>query len=515
MELASSPRAARTSMTTLPPPRTVKTLGRYALFDEIAAGGMATVHLGRLLGPVGFSRTVAIKRLHSHFAKDPDFAAGFVDEARLAARIHHPNVVSIIDVLSEEGELSLVMDYVEGDSLAKLLRQSSTLGEDVPLHVVSAIGCGSLYGLHAAHEAVDEQGQPMHIVHRDISPQNILVGSDGVPRIVDFGVAKAAQRLQTTAEGQIKGKLSYMAPEQIQLETVGRQSDIYSIGVVLWECIARRRLFKSDNPANLMRQVLEAPISPPSAFRPECPPELDAVVMKALSREPGERFATARAMAQELGRAVAPAPPTDVSDWVQSIALDGLTARRKVRARIEAIDLDAGESRLEAPNAGVDPEDLPTLAQRPSFDGSPSSAPGSAPGSTLKPVRSRGKLWIPLVAGLLAIVMAISLVLFINRPQVDPLEGAEAEELKPPASSVEAATPSLPPDSAPSAPTPADAPASPSSPSAGLAPKQPGSEAEPPRPTPTSPAPTIQRPAAPCPKFIEEDGIRRVNRKCW
>src|SRR5690606_22755098 len=234
----------------------VRTIGRYALFDEIAAGGMATVHLGRLLGPVGFSRTVAIKRLHSHFAKDPDFSAGFVDEARLAARIHHPNVVPIIAVLPAGGELSLVMDYVEGDSLAKVLRHATTTDETIPLSIASAIICGALYGLHAAHEAVDESGEPMHIVHRDISPQNILVGSDGVPRIVDFGVAKAAQRLQTTAEGQVKGKIAYMAPEQIRQAEISRKSDIYAMGVVLWEALAGKRLFTSENHANLMSKVL-------------------------------------------------------------------------------------------------------------------------------------------------------------------------------------------------------------------------------------------------------------------
>lgn len=497
-------------MTTLPPPRTVKTIGRYALFDEIAAGGMATVHLGRLLGPVGFSRTVAIKRLHAHFAKDPDFAAGFVDEARLAARIHHPNVVSIIDVLSEEGELSLVMDYVEGDSLAKLLRHCTTLGDEVPLNVVSAIGCGSLYGLHAAHEAVDERGRPMHIVHRDISPQNILVGSDGVPRIVDFGVAKAAQRLQTTAEGQIKGKISYMAPEQIQLEDVGRETDIYSIGVVLWECITRRRLFKSDNPASLMRQVLEEPISAPSTFRSHCPPELDAVVMRALSRDTSRRYATARAMAQELGRAVPPAPPTDVSDWVQSIAFDGLTARRKVRARIEAFDLESDKAQLEELQSRPEQEDLPTIAQRPSFE----SGVESAPGSTLSPEGQRNQLWLPLAAGLLAVMVAIGLVLFIHRPRVAAVEASDAPLLETSASSVEPTTPPLP-EGTPASPSQKSAQAKPSQ-EPTLAPS-PAPRAASPTPPTTAPVPAPKpRPTTTaCPKFIEEDGIRRVNRKCW
>src|ERR1700729_765840 len=193
----------------------VRIVGRYALYGELASGGMATVHLGRLLGPVGFSRTVAIKRLHAQFAKDPEFVSMFLDEARLAARIRHPNVVQTLDVVATEGELFVVMDYVQGESLSRLLRASRTVGP-IPVRVASAILCGALHGLHAAHEATDEHGVPLGLVHRDMSPQNVLVDVDGSARVLDFGVAKAAGRTQTTGRGKIKGKLRYMAPEQIQ-----------------------------------------------------------------------------------------------------------------------------------------------------------------------------------------------------------------------------------------------------------------------------------------------------------
>ncbi len=355
--------AAHFQMNSAPAATAVRTIGRYALYDEIAAGGMATVHLGRLLGPVGFSRTVAIKRLHSHFAKDPEFSAGFVDEARLAARIHHPNVVPIIDVLSADGELSLVMDYVEGDSLAKLLRQTVSNNTPIPLPILSAIICGSLYGLHAAHEAVDEKGRPMELVHRDISPQNILVGTDGVPRILDFGVAKAAQRLQTTAEGQVKGKVAYMAPEQIRQAAVARTTDVYAMGVVLWETIAGRRLFQSDNPANLMVKVLEGPLESPSVYRLDCPPELDAVVFSALNRDVSRRFPTARTFAQALQQCISPAPPTDVSDWINSLAVDGLTDRRRLRARVESHDFDDDSHSAKEFVSRPNHEELATVAE--------------------------------------------------------------------------------------------------------------------------------------------------------
>src|SRR6516225_8996456 len=178
----------------------VRVVGRYALYVAIAAGGMATVHLGRLIGEVGFSRTVAIKRLHPQYAADPEFVSMFLDEARLAARIRHPNVVPTLDVVATKGELFLVMDYVPGESLARLSRVCREQRRPIPHRITSAVMAGALHGLHAAHEAKSERGAPLGIVHRDVSPQNVLVGADGVPRVLDFGVAKAAGRMQETRE---------------------------------------------------------------------------------------------------------------------------------------------------------------------------------------------------------------------------------------------------------------------------------------------------------------------------
>src|SRR5277367_6228356 len=221
-------------------------LGRYALYEKIASGGMASIHIGRLLGPVGFSRTVAVKRMHAHFSEDPDFVSMFLDEARLAARIQHPNVVPTLDVVATDGETFLVMEYVQGESLARLLRSVRSIMTPADTHVIATIMAGVLHGLHAAHEAKNEQGEPLGIVHRDVSPQNILVGTDGVPRVLDFGVAKAVGRLQTTREGQSKGKLSYMAPEQLHGAGVTRQTDVYAAAVVTWEALTGKRLFQED-----------------------------------------------------------------------------------------------------------------------------------------------------------------------------------------------------------------------------------------------------------------------------
>ena len=218
-------------------PSLPRMLGRYALYEKIAAGGMATVHIGRLLGPVAFARTVAIKRMHPHFAADPAFVAMFLDEARLAARIRHPNVVPTLDVVAMENELFLVMEYVLGESLARLMQAAATRGERIPPSMVATIMAGVLHGLHAAHEATSDRGEPLGIVHRDVSPQNILVGTDGVARVLDFGVAKAAGRIQTTREGQLKGKLAYMAPERDPRQGVAPAADVYAASVVLWEAL--------------------------------------------------------------------------------------------------------------------------------------------------------------------------------------------------------------------------------------------------------------------------------------
>jgi serine/threonine protein kinase len=185
----------------MPSPRII---GRYALHGEIAAGGMATVHLGRLVGSGGVSRLVAIKRLHAQFAKDPEFVTMFLDEGRLSVRIHHPNVVSVLDFIATDGELFLVMEYVQGEALSSLVKVLRKREEPIPEKITSSIVVGLLQGLHAAHCATNERGHPLSIVHRDVSPQNVLVSVDGVARVLDFGVAKAAGRLQTTREGHIK-----------------------------------------------------------------------------------------------------------------------------------------------------------------------------------------------------------------------------------------------------------------------------------------------------------------------
>ncbi|MEZ4369575.1 MAG: serine/threonine-protein kinase [Polyangiaceae bacterium] len=311
-------------------------VGRYAIYGEIAAGGMATVHLGRLQGEAGFARTVAIKRLHPQFSKDPDFVNMFLDEARIAARIRHPNVVSTLDVVNSEGELLLVMDYVHGESLSKLVRIAGAERGFVPINVGCGIVSQALLGLHAAHEAKTERGEPLGIVHRDVSPQNIMVGTDGVALVLDFGVAKAAMRASTTRDGQIKGKIAYMAPEQFGGGEMDRRVDVFAAGVVLWEALTSRRLFAGQDVAETLGRIASGKVEVPSKFRPEIPPELDAVVLQALASDRELRFPTALAFAEAIEGAVRVASSREIGAWVDANAAMGLDERSQRLSEVES-----------------------------------------------------------------------------------------------------------------------------------------------------------------------------------
>jgi serine/threonine-protein kinase len=312
-----------------------RTIGRYSIHGEIAAGGMATVHFGRLLGPVGFSRPVAIKQLHPHYARDPDFVAMFLDEARIAARIQHPNVVQTLDVVAEKEELLLVMEYVSGESLARLLRTVRRRHETVPVRIAAAIAVGALHGLHAAHEAKDVRGELLQVVHRDVSPQNVLVGADGVARVLDFGVAKAIGRSHSTGAGNLKGKIPYMAPEQLEGK-VSLRTDVFAMSIVLWEILTTRRLFSGENEGEILEQVKHMAIVPPSEIVPEIPRALDDIVMRGLEREPGARWESARDMAVAIESAIPLATASEVSTWVLDLAGEVIRARAERIAEVES-----------------------------------------------------------------------------------------------------------------------------------------------------------------------------------
>lgn len=309
--------------------------GRYEVITEIASGGMATVYLGRALGAAGFQRLVAIKVLHPHVAHDDDFVSMFMDEARLAARIRHPNVVPTLDLENGTDGLFLVMEFVEGDSLLGLLRSAHRAQTRIPVPVVLRIVLDVLQGLHAAHELTGDRGEPLRLVHRDVSPHNILVGVDGIARITDFGIARAEERLGVTREGQVKGKLAYMAPEQTTGKPVDRRADLFSTGVVLWECLTGRRLFHGQTDGEVLHNLLDKPIPRLREVVPELPSELDTVCAKALSRDPDERFQTAAQFAdalEEAGGAVGIGSARAVAKYVREVSGEKIDAlSRQVR----------------------------------------------------------------------------------------------------------------------------------------------------------------------------------------
>ena len=325
---------------------------RYEVLAEIGSGGMATVQYGRLNGPHGFARNVAIKRLHPQFAKDPEFVKMFIDEARLSARVAHANIVATLDVIDGPGELSLVMDYVHGESLWDLLRLTNQYGTHIPVRVATALAAGVLYGLHAAHVACDEQGRPLDIVHRDVSPHNILVGSDGIARLIDFGVAKAVGRLRTTPSGEIKGKLIYMAPEQLRSAEIDRRADVYGAAAVLWETLTGSPIFDGPSESSIVHAVLLGEIEPPGQFRDDVPPALDACVLRGLARDPEQRYATAREMALELERNVGIASQSELADWLQELAGARLSERSRLIAAVQ--ESARGEGTVRAGQVALD-----------------------------------------------------------------------------------------------------------------------------------------------------------------
>jgi len=310
-------------------------IGRYALGPAIASGGMATVHLGRVTGSLGFTRTVAIKRLHERFAQDPKFVSMFVDEARLAARVRHPNVVPTLDVLVDSGEVFVVLEYVHGEALHRLAR-ALPAGQTAPLRVASGIAFGVLLGLHAAHDARNERGEPLRIVHRDVSPQNVVLGPDGVARLLDFGVAKAFGRMRTTEDKEVKGKLAYLAPEQLRSSKLDQRTDVYAASVVLWELLVGRKLFASDEAPAVLYAIMHGEIEPPSRYASECSPALDAIVMRGLARKAEDRWPTARAMALALEDCVPPATAPHIGAWATRLAHDKLADRARLIGELES-----------------------------------------------------------------------------------------------------------------------------------------------------------------------------------
>jgi len=465
---------------------------RYELMGEIASGGMATVYLARLTGMGGFQRFVAMKRLHPHLASEKEFVEMFLDEARIAARIHHPNVVPILEVGASQVGYYLVMEYIEGDTLARMLARAASSGKKLPVSIALRIAIDMLSGLHAAHELHDDQNEPVNLVHRDVSPQNVLVGQDGIARITDFGVARAASRLTATRVGQLKGKIAYMAPEQAAgSEELDRRADVFSSGIVIWEALAQKRLFKAENEAATLSRVIAEPVPLLFQVAPQVSKEVSGVVMRALDRDVNKRFPSCAAFADALEAAAAlkdkVATPRELAAYVNEVMGQEIAQQRdNVRTWLAHSEPTGAEVR-ELP-AGVLPSSSVSAAaiSLPGFEVLQSGVSGSF--STVEPPKRSP---LPMVLGALLVAGLLGVGGFMltrSARTVGPSAASPAAESKP-------ASPPVPPLVAPD-PTPAAAPSS----APALPPVTPPSalEAAPPPPagargTPPPPAPRFRK----------------------
>ncbi|HZO12310.1 MAG TPA: serine/threonine-protein kinase, partial [Polyangiaceae bacterium] len=308
-------------------------LGRYRVVDEIGIGGMASVHLARVDGPGGFQKWVAIKRIHPHLVEDDQFVDMFLDEARIAAGINHANVAQVFDLGKDESTYWIAMEYLHGEPLREVMRRVEERSDRVPFHIAARICADAAEGLHGAHELRGRNGQLLNLVHRDVTPHNLFITYEGYTKVVDFGIAKVIDRLASTRAGTLKGKLAYMSPEQVRGQEVDRRTDIFALGVVLWELTTNRRLFRMETDLDTLEKVQACVVPLPTTLMPNYPPELEQVVMRALAQRREDRYQTARELSRSLQRFLMTqgtfVGPEDVGDYVQGLFTDRVRKRER------------------------------------------------------------------------------------------------------------------------------------------------------------------------------------------
>lgn len=434
--------------------------GAYEALLELAAGGMGTVFVARKVGPAGFERLAVIKRVHTHLLRDREFHDMLRDEAKIASLIVHPNVVGVEDVIDAGGELLLAQPYVESVSFSELLQAAREAGERLPPAVVVRVLSDVLAGLHAAHEARDLRGEPLRVVHRDVSPHNVLTGTDGRSRLIDFGIAKAERRVTQTRSGVMKGKLAYMPPEALRSAPLDRRADVFAAGVMLHEALTGCRLFSGEDDADVLLAVMVQEIEPPSAVDPSLPAALDAPVLRALERRPEDRTPTAADLQEAIERAVAPASPREVQSLVERLCGEKLRAQRA--------SLRAALDRSAAP-APASPDD-PTGSDSPSAGRSTSvtAVPGGPPGHGSADGHRRSGLPRGAVLAVLALLVGVGAAIVFSENSTDPEAGGPATPasaaIAPPAQPAATSTPgtatlgTAPLTTAPLAPDPSTPP---------------------------------------------------------
>jgi len=277
-----------------------ETMGGYDLLRRLGSGGMAEVHLARASGIHGFQKLVVLKQILPHLSRDKHFVRMFLEEARVAALLDHPNVVQVFDLGKEEGEYFFTMEFVYGENLQGLLKGLQKVGQTLAVEHVVTVGIGVAAGLHYAHERVDFDGRALGIVHRDVSPTNVMITYEGGVKVADFGIAKVITRTDVTRAGTRKGKVPYMSPEQCRAEKIDRRSDVFSLGIMLWEAVTGARLFEGDNEFGVMNMIVNGVMRPPSAVKPEIPKELERIIMKALTVDREKRYQTTRELQLDL-----------------------------------------------------------------------------------------------------------------------------------------------------------------------------------------------------------------------
>src|SRR5262245_57399705 len=335
-------------------------LGRYRVVDEIGVGGMASVHLARMDGPGGFQKWVAIKRIHPHLVEDDQFVDMFLDEARIAAGINHANVAQVFDLGKDDNTYWIAMEYLHGEPLREVMRRAEERHQRIGPELAARICADAAEGLHAAHELRAKNGQPLGLVHRDVTPHNLFLTYEGYTKVVDFGIAKVADRLSSTRAGTLKGKLAYMSPEQVRGAEVDRTTDIFALGVVLWELTTTQRLFRMDTDLDTLEKVQACIVPAPSSLVVNYPMELESVIMKALAKRKQDRFQTARefsrALQNFLMRAGSFVGPEEVAAFVRSVFSDRIQKREahlawaaEVTSTINIDSLQAGKPVLSNP----------------------------------------------------------------------------------------------------------------------------------------------------------------------
>ncbi len=310
---------------------------RYDFLGTIARGGMAEVLLARASGMQGFEKLLAVKRILPHLAKNEEFVAMFLDEARIAATLNHPNIVQLHEIGSREQEYFFTMEFLHGEDVRHITNAAACRGQAVPVEHTLAIILGVCSALHYAHEKVDLDGAALGIVHRDVSPQNVIVTYDGGIKLVDFGIARAAHRLTETREGTLKGKVQYMSPEQCVERALDRRSDVFAVSVMLWELYCGERLYTGDSEFEILKQIVEYDAPSPRMVRAECPPELERIVVKGLARDREQRFPTAQALQADLEAFVRdhkiPVSSIGLATYMRELFHDKLASFRSAQAR--------------------------------------------------------------------------------------------------------------------------------------------------------------------------------------